>query len=93
MTAHSEIGPQVVLHEIRKHSTEDLQRAHEAGLDKLWEVVSDDRLRLTLTLIERVLDERGAPVEERVNAGLCDVCTGLDGHHRTVCPKAQALGA
>lgn len=93
MTARSEIGPQVVLREIAKYRTEDLQRAHEIGLDKLWDAVSDDRLRLNLTLIERVLDERSAPVEQRVNAQICDVCTGLDGHHRRICPKVQALGA
>jgi hypothetical protein len=92
---HSEIGPQVVLAEIEKCTTAELQKAHQTGVDKLWAAVVDDRLRLNLTLIERVLDKRGAPVEEseRVNAELCDVCTGLDGHHRRNCPKGQALGA
>ncbi|MET8006291.1 hypothetical protein [Nonomuraea glycinis] len=92
---HSEIGPQVVLAEIEKCATADLHRAHQKGVDKLWSAVADDRLRLNLTLIERVLDQRGAPVDEheRVNAEFCDVCTGLDGRHRRHCSKGQALGA
>lgn len=95
MTTHPEIGPHTLLAEIEKHPTSDLQRAHQTGLDKLWEAVSDDRLRLNLTLIERVLDQRGTPIadHDRVNAELCDVCTGLDGHHRRHCPTNQALGA
>ncbi|MET7336013.1 hypothetical protein [Nonomuraea sp. NPDC005650] len=95
MTPHTEIGPQVVTREIEKLSTEELKRVHAKGLDKLFEVVEDPRLRLNLTLIEQVLDQRGAPIEawERINAEFCDVCTGMDGRHRRHCPKVQALGA